>query len=87
MSHFYSTKEMARLYDPGERMMFSHGHTVMTAEQAQRFAYGLVELDRETGKYRRAHSDPGMETMIINEAKYREQLLAKLPETSRNSLR
>jgi hypothetical protein len=48
----------------------------MTAEAAERFTWGLVEMDRETGKYRRANSDPDHETAIINEAKLRDWLKA-----------
>jgi uncharacterized protein GlcG (DUF336 family) len=76
MARYYSTEEMARLYGGGERMTFSRGATLMTAETAARFAYGLVELDHATGKYRRMNADPGMETAIINEQKFREQLLS-----------
>ncbi len=66
---------MVLRYAPGERMTFSNGYTVMTAEAAALFSHDLVELDRETGLYRRVHSDPGHETAIISEAKYREALL------------
>ncbi|MBN9087027.1 MAG: hypothetical protein J0J01_08980 [Reyranella sp.] len=47
---------MDRLYEAGERMAFGRG-TVMAADHAARFAYGLVELDRESGKYRRVNRD------------------------------
>jgi uncharacterized protein GlcG (DUF336 family) len=76
MARYYSSEEMGRLYGGGERMTFSRGATVMTAETAARFAYGLVELDHATGKYRRMNADPGTETMIVNEQKFRERLLS-----------
>jgi hypothetical protein len=78
---YYSTAVMAQRYAPGERMTFS-GHTVMTAEAAARFSHDLVELDRETGLYRRVHSDPGIETGIISEEKYREALLRPVREAA-----
>jgi hypothetical protein len=72
---YYSASVMAQRYAPGERITFSNGRTAMTAETADHFASGLVELDRETGLYRRVQSAPGHETAIIGEAKYREALL------------
>jgi hypothetical protein len=48
----------------------------MSAEAAERFTWGLVEVDRETGLYRRAQSDPGLEASIIKEAKYQESFLS-----------
>lgn len=48
----------------------------MTAESAERLAYGLVELDRETGSYRRVQPDPGSETALINAANQRNALLS-----------
>ncbi len=75
----YSASVMAQRYAPGERMTFCNGGTTMTAEAAERFAFGLVELDRETGLYRRAQSDPGLETLIVDEAKYRESFLRSTP--------
>lgn len=74
MRRWYSAAEMERTYQPGETMTFARGRFVMTVETARRFAYGLVVLDRETGMYRRASFDPGLETMTINEAKLREQM-------------
>jgi hypothetical protein len=71
----YSDAALAQRYAPGERMAFCNGGATMTAERAERFAFGLVELDRETGLYRRAQSNPGLETSIIDEAKYRESFL------------
>jgi hypothetical protein len=76
----YSAAVMDRRYQPEERMTFSNGRTVMTAEAADRFTWGLVELDRETGLYRRVQGDPGHETAIIGEAKYREALLRPVRE-------
>jgi hypothetical protein len=73
---YYTTTVMERRYQPGERMAFSNGYTVMTAEAAALFSHDLVELDRETRLYRRVHSDPGLETAIINEAKLRDRLKA-----------
>jgi hypothetical protein len=66
---------MERRYAPGERMTFSNGRVAMTAETADDFARDLVELDRETRLYRRVQSDPGSETAIINEARFRQELL------------
>jgi hypothetical protein len=88
MGH-YSNAVMAQQYAPGERMTFSNGHTAMTAETADDFASGLVELDREAGLYRRVQSDPGHETAIIGEAKYREALLrpAREADPGGNKLR
>jgi hypothetical protein len=76
----YSTAVMAQRFTPGERMTFSNGHTVMTAEAAARFSHDLVEVDRETGLYRRVHSDPESEAGIISEEKNREALLRPVRE-------
>jgi len=73
---FYTAAVMAQRYAPGERITFSNGCTAMTAEAAERFTWGLLDLDHATGLYRRPHSDPGLETSIINEAKYRESFLS-----------
>ena len=75
---FYSPSVMARRFAPGERMTFSNGRVAMSAETADQFAPDLVELDRETGLYRRVHSDPGSETAIINAARFRQELLKPL---------
>jgi hypothetical protein len=48
----------------------------MTAEAAERFAFGLVVKDKATGLYRRACLDTGGETAIFNEAKLNERLRA-----------
>jgi hypothetical protein len=77
---FYTLAVMAQRYAPGERMAFCNGHMAMTAETADRFTSGLVELDRETGLYRRVQDDPGRETAIISEAKDREALLRPVRE-------
>ena len=71
---FYTAAVMAQRYAPGERITFSNAYTAMTAEAAERFTWGL--LDHATGLYRRPQSDPGLETSIINEAKYRESFLS-----------
>lgn len=78
---YYSEAELKRLYKPGETMHFSRGRVVMTAETAERFAYGLVTLDRGTGCYRRASLDSGSETAIINAAKYAERMKAAGPSS------
>lgn len=59
----------------------------MVAETAARFTYGLVELDRQSGKYRRANSDPAHETAIVNEQKFRDRLLANSGPHLGNRLR
>lgn len=91
MARYYTDAEMARRYEPGETIRFSRGAYVFTAEKAHSFTYGLVELDRETGKYRRASPDPGLETMMIREALLRDQLRAggapSSPSFSGNRLR
>jgi hypothetical protein len=77
---FYTSTVMARRFAPGDRMTFSNGRVAMTAETADHFARDLVELDRETGLYRRLQSDPGSETAIINEAKFRQELLKPIQD-------
>lgn len=68
MATSYTADELARLYLPGDRMLFSHsGHYAMTAEAASRMP-GLVELDRERGAYRRVQIDPEYEWRTISEA-------------------
>lgn len=43
----------------------------MRASTAAGLAYGLVELDRETGRYRRVQSSPASEEAIISAAQER----------------
>jgi hypothetical protein len=73
---WYSEKERQRLYKPSDLMAFAKGSHYMTAETAESFTWGLVELDRESGCYRRTCLDSGSETAIINEAKLRDQFKA-----------
>jgi hypothetical protein len=68
MAH-YTADEMARRYQPGDRMLFSRGGAiVMTAETANRISPNLAELDRATGTYRRVQLDPSAEDKVITEA-------------------
>jgi hypothetical protein len=53
-------------------MRFGGGTHLMPPEVAARLAYGLVELDRETGMYHRAQLAPVDERMIIEQAQARE---------------
>lgn len=76
MSRYYIESEMSRLYSPGDTMSFSRGVHCMATETDAKFTWGLVEPDCETGKYRRASSDPGIETMLINETKLCDRLEA-----------
>jgi len=71
----YSEKEMARLYRPDEYVTFGRGRLTMRAEEAERYTYGLVELDNPTGLYRRLCPESGAETATI-EAKMRDRLKA-----------
>jgi hypothetical protein len=78
---YYNDDEMARRYQPTDRMPFSRGAHVMTAETAHRAARDLVDLDRESGTYRRVQMDPALETLIINEAAARSRLLKPMEDT------
>lgn len=52
-------------------MPFGGGAYFMRPEAAAALAYGLVQLDRATGSYRRVQLTPVDERMIIEEARDR----------------
>jgi hypothetical protein len=72
----YSAAARARLHAEGVDMVFGGGAYVMRPEQADALAFGLVQLDRATGKWRRVQLCPLEERMIISDARGREMVEA-----------
>jgi hypothetical protein len=70
---FYSQSEMAKRHPPGLDMVFGGGAYTMRPEAAEQLAYGLVELDRPTGLYKRVQLSPVEERMLIEQAKSRQR--------------
>lgn len=66
----YSKAERERLHDAGQDMAFG-GMYFMHPEAAERLSYGLVQLDRPSGKYCRVQVASVEERMIIEEARER----------------
>ena len=87
MGRYYTEAEMSHRYQAADRMLFARGTVAMTAESAAKFTWDLVELDRESGTYRRVQWDPGLETQIINAATARERMLAPMKPSLGNRLR
>lgn len=69
----YSKSEREHLHPPGVDMVFGGGRFVMRPESAANLAYGLVTLDRASGSYRRAQLCAVEETMLLEQARAREQ--------------
>jgi hypothetical protein len=76
LSNYYTQRERARVYAPGEAIKLSRGRREMSIEQAAEL--GLVRHDPARGGWLREYSDPGIETAIVNEAEFRARLLAPL---------
>jgi hypothetical protein len=69
--------ERERLHPSGVALQFA-GWVWMTPEAADAFAYGLVRLDRSTGKWRRAQLSPEDEKRIIESVRDRETAEASM---------
>ncbi|TAJ89439.1 hypothetical protein [Reyranella sp.] len=68
---FYSGPERERLHPEGVDMPFGGGSFFIRPEAAATLAHGLVQRDRETGRYRRVQLTQCEERMIIEEARGR----------------
>ena len=63
----------SRLHPPGVDMRFGGGAYLMRPEAADALTFGLVQLDRDTGMYRRVQLSPVDERMLIDQARDRER--------------
>jgi hypothetical protein len=78
---FYSKPEREKLHPAGKDLRFG-GAFLMRPEAAARLAFGLVELDRASGMYRRCQLTPVDERMIIEHQRARESAEAAPEERS-----